>query len=127
MLIIYHIASYIKYNHILTIIYFYSRAIRSFTQVIYVDPNFSRINEINIRLGLMFKVRKDYQNSLRYFQLALHDSGPCSFSKFESKFSLLVFYPFTILLLHSRYINLQVYSAIFQFLKMTHYQNYLRI
>ena len=43
----------------------YFRAIRSFQQVLYVDPCFSRANEVHIRLGLIYKVNSDYESSIK--------------------------------------------------------------
>ena len=61
------------------------RAIKAFQQVLYIDPGFSRANEVHLRLGLMFKVQSDYESSLKHFQSALVDAGPSSFSKVESE------------------------------------------
>lgn len=62
------------------------RAIKAFQQLLYVSPDFVRSNEAHLRLGLMFKVTHEYESSLKHLQLALLDSAPCTFSKFESKF-----------------------------------------
>ena len=64
---------------------FFPRAIKAFQQALYIEPGFSRANEIHLRLGLMFKVQSDYEASLKHFQSALLDSGPASFSKLESE------------------------------------------
>lgn len=64
------------------------RAIKAFQQVLYIDPGFSRANEVHLRLGLMFKVQSDYESSLKHFQSALIDAGPASFSKLESELAL---------------------------------------
>ncbi|XP_048458672.1 lysine-specific demethylase 6A isoform X1 [Rhincodon typus] len=61
-------------------------AIKAFQEVLYIDPSFSRANEIHLRLGLMFKVNTDYESSLKHFQLALIDSNPCTLSKAEIQF-----------------------------------------
>ncbi|XP_037787961.1 uncharacterized protein LOC119583508 isoform X2 [Penaeus monodon] len=63
-----------------------TRAIKAFQQVLYIDPGFSRANEVHLRLGLMFKVQSDYESSLKHFQSALIDAGPASFSKLEIRF-----------------------------------------
>ena len=76
-----HFVAYVKFLFLL----FFFRAVKSFQQVLYIDSSFSRANEIHIRLGLMFKVQNDFEASLKHFQLALHDSGPCSFTKLESE------------------------------------------
>uniref|UniRef100_A0A8C4Z7N4 [histone H3]-trimethyl-L-lysine(27) demethylase n=1 Tax=Gadus morhua TaxID=8049 RepID=A0A8C4Z7N4_GADMO len=64
-------------------------AIKSFQEVLYIDPGFSRSKEIHLRLGLMFKVNTDYESSLKHFQLALIDSNLCTLSKAESKWFIL--------------------------------------
>lgn len=61
------------------------RAIKAFQQLLYVSPDFARSNEVHLRLGLIFKVTHDYEAALKHLQLALVDSAPCTFSKFESK------------------------------------------
>lgn len=61
-------------------------AIKAFQEVLYIDPGFSRANEVHLRLGLMFKVQSDYESSLKHFQLALIDAGPASFTKNEIRF-----------------------------------------
>lgn len=61
------------------------RAIRAFQQLLYVNPDFARSNEVHLRLGLMYKVSHDYEIALKHLQLALFDSSPCTLSKFESK------------------------------------------
>ncbi|KAK6618017.1 hypothetical protein RUM44_002459 [Polyplax serrata] len=63
-------------------------AIKSFQQVLYVEPGFSRSNEVHLRLGLMFKVQNDWESSLKHLQLSLIDSSPSSFSKVEIKFHI---------------------------------------
>uniref|UniRef100_A0A4W3IFH5 [histone H3]-trimethyl-L-lysine(27) demethylase n=1 Tax=Callorhinchus milii TaxID=7868 RepID=A0A4W3IFH5_CALMI len=74
----------------LGIVYFHYNAfqwaIKAFQEVLYIDPSFSRANEIHLRLGLMFKVNTDYESSLKHFQLALIDSNPCTLSKAEIQF-----------------------------------------
>lgn len=61
------------------------RATKAFQQLLYVSPDFARSNEVHLRLGLMFKVNHDYEAALKHLQLALFDSSPCTFTKFESK------------------------------------------
>lgn len=43
----------------------FSRAIKAFQEVLYIDSSFSRAKEIHLRLGLMFKVNTDYKSSLK--------------------------------------------------------------
>lgn len=62
------------------------RAVKAFQQVLYVEPGFSRANEVNLRLGLIYKVNCDHDASLKHLQLALIDASPCTFSKLESEY-----------------------------------------
>lgn len=43
----------------------FPRAIKAFREVLYVDPSFCRAKEINLRLGLMFKVNTDFESSFK--------------------------------------------------------------
>ena len=61
------------------------RAVKAFQQVLYVDPGFSRANEVHLRLGLMFKVNNDWESALKHLQLSLIDASPSTFSKLESE------------------------------------------
>lgn len=63
-----------------------SRSIKSFQQLLYVCPDFTRANEVHLRLGLMLKVNGDYEQSLKHLQLAYSDSSPCTFGKLESEY-----------------------------------------
>lgn len=63
-------------------------AIRAFQQVLYIDPSFSRANEVHLRLGLMFKVNLDFESALKHFQLAQIDASSCTFSKLEIRFHI---------------------------------------
>jgi histone demethylase len=45
-----------------------------------------RANEVHVRLGLMFKMKKEFVNSLKHFSLAKSDSSPCTFSPLEIRF-----------------------------------------
>ncbi|XP_055958910.1 lysine-specific demethylase 6A isoform X2 [Patella vulgata] len=65
-----------------------SWAIKSFQQVLYVDPGFKRANEIHIRLGLMFKANGNYSASSKHFRLALNDSSESSLSKLEIRLNI---------------------------------------
>jgi histone demethylase len=66
--------------------FFCFRAVKAFQQVLYVDPGFSRANEVHLRLGLMFKVNNDWESALKHLQLSLIDASPSTFSKLESKY-----------------------------------------
>ncbi|XP_070800341.1 lysine-specific demethylase 6A isoform X3 [Pituophis catenifer annectens] len=61
-------------------------AIKAFREVLYVDPSFCRAKEIHLRLGLMFKVKTDFESSFKHFQLALIDCNPCTLSNAEIRF-----------------------------------------
>ncbi|XP_054932575.1 lysine-specific demethylase 6A isoform X2 [Dermacentor andersoni] len=66
----------------------YQWSIKAFRQVLYIDPGFSRSNEIHLRLGLMFKVIADYESALKHFQLAQSDSRQSTFTKPEVRFHI---------------------------------------
>ena len=74
----------------LGLVYFYYNLLewttRAFTQLRSSDPNFARIKEVNLRLGMAYKMLGDFPKSLMYFQLASDDPSECSLSKYESKF-----------------------------------------
>ncbi|CAB3368703.1 Hypothetical predicted protein [Cloeon dipterum] len=63
-------------------------AVKAFQQVLYVDPSFSRANEVHLRLGLIFKINQNLVASLKHLQLALIDASPCTFSKVEIRFHI---------------------------------------
>ena len=44
---------------------FLFRSIKAFQQLLYVDPSFSRANEVHLRLGLMFKSLNNFDASLK--------------------------------------------------------------
>ncbi|PNF25614.1 hypothetical protein B7P43_G03832 [Cryptotermes secundus] len=64
------------------------KAVKAFQQVLYVDPGFSRANEVHLRLGLMFKVNNDFESALKHLQLSLIDASPSTFSKLEIRFHI---------------------------------------
>ncbi|CAB3996534.1 lysine-specific demethylase 6A isoform X6, partial [Paramuricea clavata] len=76
----------------LGIVYFhygaYMWTIKAFQQVLYIDPGFTRSNEIHLKLGMMFKMQGNYEASMKHFHQALLDSHPCSLSKFEIQFHI---------------------------------------
>nr|CAD7394437.1 unnamed protein product [Timema cristinae] len=59
------------------------KAVKAFQQVLYVEPGFSRANEVHLRLGLMFKVNNDWESALKHLQLSLIDTSPCSVTNLE--------------------------------------------
>lgn len=61
------------------------RAVKAFRQLLYVSPGFQRANEVNLRLGLMFKVTQEYESALKHLQLALVDNSPSTTPKNASK------------------------------------------
>ena len=75
------------FNLNLGVLLVFFRAVRAFQQVLYIDPGFSRANEVHLRLGQMFKVNSDFDSSLKHYQLALIDNSPCTLSKPQSKSS----------------------------------------
>ena len=72
---------YFKYNS-------FQWATVAFQQVLYVDPGFQRANEVHLRLGVIAKMKNDFQTSLKHFYLAQHDSAVCSFSALEIRFHM---------------------------------------
>ena len=64
----------------------HSRSIKSFYQALYVDPGFSRANEIHLRLGLIFKQNKNFAAALKHFNCALNDQAECSKSRLQIRF-----------------------------------------
>nr|CAD7428041.1 unnamed protein product [Timema monikensis] len=64
------------------------KAVKAFQQVLYVEPGFSRANEVHLRLGLMFKVNNDWESALKHLQLSLIDTSPCSVTNLEKRVSL---------------------------------------
>ncbi|XP_050085894.1 histone demethylase UTY isoform X1 [Anopheles aquasalis] len=63
-------------------------AIKSFQKLLYVCPDFTRANEVHLRIGLMLKVNADYEQSLKHLQLALNDSSPCTLTKSDIRFHI---------------------------------------
>ncbi len=55
----------------------------SFHKVLHLCPKFARVNEINLRLGVMYKMKGDYTASMDHFERAIAISGPASLSKLE--------------------------------------------
>ncbi|ETN61612.1 histone demethylase UTY [Anopheles darlingi] len=64
----------------------FAEAIKSFQKLLYVCPDFTRANEVHLRIGLMLKVNADYDQSLKHLQLALNDSSPCTLTKSDIRF-----------------------------------------
>ena len=54
-------------------------------QYIYLIVNLFpfRANEVHLRLGLIYKMKNDFDTSLKHFTLAKNDSSPCSFTPLE--------------------------------------------
>ncbi|KAH9487734.1 Lysine-specific demethylase 6A [Bulinus truncatus] len=74
----------LKLNFIL-LTFWKCRATQVFQQLLYAEPGFRRASEVHLRLALMFKVLKQYDNSLKHFKLTLADSNPCICSQAEIK------------------------------------------
>lgn len=47
------------------LLYCIFRTIKAFQQVLYVEPGFSRSNEIHLKLGMMFKMQGNYDASMK--------------------------------------------------------------
>uniref|UniRef100_A0A4Y6EQY7 [histone H3]-trimethyl-L-lysine(27) demethylase n=1 Tax=Brachionus koreanus TaxID=1199090 RepID=A0A4Y6EQY7_9BILA len=63
---------------------------KSFLCALYKDSYFQRVNEIHLRLGLIYRELNNFQQSLKHFNLALIDtlSSLASLSKNEIKFCI---------------------------------------
>ena len=72
---------YYKYNA-------FQLATMAFQQVLYVDPGFQRANEVHLRLGIIAKMKNDFETSLKHFSMAKNDSSQCSFSDMEIRFHI---------------------------------------
>ena len=72
---------YFKYNS-------FQLATMAFQQVLYVDPGFQRANEVHLRLGIIAKMRNDFETSLKHFSLAKNDTSQCSFTEMEIRFHI---------------------------------------
>ena len=72
---------YFKYNT-------FQWATMAFQLVLYVEPGFQRANEVHLRLGLIAKMKNDFETSMKHFQLASQDTSQCSFSESEIKFHI---------------------------------------
>ena len=72
---------YFKYNS-------FQLATTAFQQTLYVDPGFQRANEVHLRLGLIAKMKNDFETSLKHFHLAKNDSSVCSFNEMEIRFHM---------------------------------------
>ncbi|CAF0782857.1 unnamed protein product [Brachionus calyciflorus] len=67
---------------------------KSFLCALYKDSYFQRVNEIHLRLGLIYNELNNFQQSLKHFKLALIDtlSSLSSISKSEIKFCIAQLY-----------------------------------
>lgn len=76
----------------LGLVYFHFNAFqwatKALQQVLYIDPGFSRKNEVHIRLAIMFKNKNDFNAALKHFHLALLDTAPSSLSPLEIRFHI---------------------------------------
>ena len=72
---------YFKYNS-------FQFATMAFQQVLYVDPGFQRANEVHLRLGIIAKMKNDFETSLKHFYMAKNDCSPCSFNDMEIRFHI---------------------------------------
>jgi len=72
---------YFKYNS-------FQWATVAFQQVLYIDPGFQRANEVHLRLGIIAKMKNDFESSLKHFYLSKSDSSPCTFTQLEIRFHI---------------------------------------
>ncbi|KAH8400492.1 hypothetical protein KR222_001761, partial [Zaprionus bogoriensis] len=74
------------------IVYFELRcfkwSIKSFQELLYLNPHFTCSNEVYFRLGLMLKSNGEFRTAFKYFQLALLDTSPSTFSNLQVKFQI---------------------------------------
>lgn len=49
----------------MAVLFLIRRAIQVFQKLLYAEPGFRRASEVHLRLALMFKVLKQYDNSLK--------------------------------------------------------------
>lgn len=64
----------------------HSRSVKAFQELLYINPDFQRANEVHVRLGFLFKVIGDYDKSLKHYNLALLDqSSSSTFTTSESE------------------------------------------
>ena len=61
---------------------------KAFQQALYIDPGFSRANEIHLRLGIITKMKNDFDASLKHFTMAKNDSSPCTLGQLELQFHI---------------------------------------
>ncbi|KAH9285051.1 Lysine-specific demethylase 6A [Echinococcus granulosus] len=61
----------------------FNRALLLFQQILYLQPSFPRRKEIHIRLGYIYKLRKDLDKSHRHFRQALRDESPSTWGPIE--------------------------------------------
>jgi len=53
--------------------FLFGRATRAFQNLLYLYPDFSRCNEVHVRLGLMFKAAAEHESSLKVMHTVLHN------------------------------------------------------
>ena len=61
---------------------------KAFEQALYVDPGFAQANEIHLRLGIIAKMKSDFESSLKHFQMAQNDCSPCTLSALDIQFHI---------------------------------------
>ena len=66
----------------------YNECIDIFQQLLYIDTAFPRTNEVRLRLAFIYKLRTDFELSLRHYLLALNDASPCTLVKAEVRFHI---------------------------------------
>ncbi|XP_041451983.1 lysine-specific demethylase 6A isoform X2 [Drosophila obscura] len=63
-------------------------AIKSFQELLYLNPNFTCANDVHLRLGFMLKHCGEYHIALKHLQLALLYTYPSTFSELHVKFQI---------------------------------------
>ncbi|KAF7258052.1 hypothetical protein EG68_04794, partial [Paragonimus skrjabini miyazakii] len=66
----------------------FHRTLKTFQQILYLQPWFPKAKEIHIRLGYIYKIQRNFEKSLKHFRQALNDSTPATFSRIEIRFHI---------------------------------------
>ncbi|KAL3316328.1 Lysine-specific demethylase 6A [Cichlidogyrus casuarinus] len=62
----------------------FSKSAQLFHNIIYIEPSFIRSKEVFIRLGYIYKLRKNIEIALKCFKLALRDKSVATFTNIET-------------------------------------------
>nr|VZI07119.1 unnamed protein product [Spirometra erinaceieuropaei] len=66
----------------------FNRVIKLSQQILYLQPNFPRRKEVHIRLGYIYKLRKELDKSIKNFRQALTDTSPGTWGPLEIRFQI---------------------------------------